>query len=434
MTYQKAIIPLVLIIGISTIIWHTLSHSNVIVDIDDYQIYLDSKYTQTAIHKIQSDRQFWEEKLSTDSENTVYLAKIASNLVKDFKKSGNIHSLQKADSILKHINRRIPNQASTLHALALNAITRHEFLEAEQYAKEAMLIGEKQYISQLLLTDINLERGNLTEAKGALKTLQAPQQFDYLIRNVKLQDQQGNLNKAIEQMESALQSARASGNHHLQNWAYSNLGDMYGHAGKIQQSYDTYLQALKLDPSDHHSLKGIAWIAFSHDRNPSLAKDIIHFLQSVHTNPAYHLFLAELAAWEGDTVKNKAALKRFISLSQAEEYGKMYTTYWVDIAPENLDFQLLLEADLNDRPHPSIFSLQTVVLLARGEKEKALDVFENKVKGMTSEPAAIYQGAKVYQANGLNRKAKAYYLEALEAAFELGPVVTRNIKAQLQLI
>ena len=50
-------------------------------------------------------------------------------------------------------------------------------------------------------------------------------------------------------------------------WTFSNLGDLNGHAGNIKTSYDYYLKTLAVDPNNSYALKGIAWIAFSHEKN-----------------------------------------------------------------------------------------------------------------------------------------------------------------------
>jgi hypothetical protein len=42
--------------------------------------------------------------------------------------------------------------------------------------------------------------------------------------------------------------------------------------GRIQESYDSYLKTLAIDPNYSYALKGIAWIVFSHERNTKEAK------------------------------------------------------------------------------------------------------------------------------------------------------------------
>jgi hypothetical protein len=43
-------------------------------------------------------------------------------------------------------------------------------------------------------------------------------------------------------MEKAKDIAEKEDNRTLKIWSYSNLGILYGHAGRIQESYDSYLK------------------------------------------------------------------------------------------------------------------------------------------------------------------------------------------------
>jgi hypothetical protein len=48
-------------------------------------------------------------------------------------------------------------------------------------------------------------------------------------------------------MEKAKDTAEKEDNRTLKIWSYSNLR-FYGHAGRIQESYDSYLKTLAIDP------------------------------------------------------------------------------------------------------------------------------------------------------------------------------------------
>jgi hypothetical protein len=49
--------------------------------------------------------------------------------------------------------------------------------------------------------------------------------------------------------------------------------------GRIQESYDSYLKTLAIDPNYSYALKGIAWIVFSHERNTKEAKRIVEAIE-----------------------------------------------------------------------------------------------------------------------------------------------------------
>jgi tetratricopeptide (TPR) repeat protein len=110
----------------------------------------------------------------------------------------------------------------------------------------------------------------------------------------KLKDHEGDLESAITSMERAYH--RIEGNKEQAQWTLSNLADMYGHAGKVEEAYENYLKALQINANDDYALKGIAWIALSYDHNSIEAKRIINILASRKRMPEAHLLLAEIAS------------------------------------------------------------------------------------------------------------------------------------------
>ncbi len=62
----------------------------------------------------------------------------------------------------------------------------------------------------------------------------------------------------------------------------------------------TWMHCAK-DPHYYHALKGIAWLAFSHDKDVANARKIIAYLQQRHPVPDYELLLSQMAAVEQDS-------------------------------------------------------------------------------------------------------------------------------------
>jgi tetratricopeptide (TPR) repeat protein len=316
--------------------------------------------------------------------------------------------------------------------LSANAITRHDCRAAEKYANEALEVGEKKFVSTLLKTDALLERGNLWDARNLMHDVASISHFDFLIRNVKLNDQSGDLDAAIKDMEAALKIAKDSGNKDLINWSLSNLADMYGHDGRITKSYKTYLEALSHNPADLHSLKGIAWIAFSHDKDTEEAKRIISFLKSIHPIPDYDLLLAEIATYEGDNQIAESYENDFLAKASRPEYGKMYQSY-IGYLNENADEALkIAESEIENRPHPMSYNLLAWATLQKGEKQKAVDILEEYVIGQTEEPDALFYTGIILKEAGDTKQAKQFLKEALDASFELGPVAALEIESHLE--
>ncbi len=397
----------------------------------DYEKFLSEKWLNQEVERLDQQFDFWENKLNDAPTNQVYQQKIAALSAAKFKLTGQINYLHQSDSLYQELHNRFPSNVNYLHALTTNSISKHSFKAAEEYIYKAYEIGEKKFVSTLLLTDVNLERGSFEEASMNLKDIASQKHFDYYIREVKMSDQSGDLDQAIIYMEEALALAKNSKNKTLINWSLSNLGDMYGHQGEIKKSYRTFLEALENNPADLHSLKGIAWIAYSHDKNTTEAKRILNFLKEVHPVPDYDLLLAEIAAFEGDEDVEKKYTNQFVQMASQPIYGKMYNRYLCEIYgnQKNKMAQVMqiAEAEVEERPHPVSYSLKAWAHYLQGENQKALTMIDQHVVGQTEEPNAIFRVGVIYQANRKTYYAKKYLQEALDASFELGPVAEKEI-------
>ncbi|MFK7772889.1 MAG: tetratricopeptide repeat protein [Saprospiraceae bacterium] len=408
------------------------------INATDYESYLSAKWLDEEVTKLDQQFEFWENKLTAAPTNQVYQQKIAALSAAKFKLTGQIKYLHQSDNLYGKLHRRFPSNVSYLHALTTNSISKHAFKAAEKYIYKAYETGEKKFISTLLMTDVNLERGSFELATLNLKNIASKRHFDYYIREMKMSDQTGDLDQAIIYMEEALVLAKDSKNKTLINWSLSNLGDMYGHQGEIKKSYQTFLQALENNPADLHSLKGIAWIAYSHDKNTTEAKRILNFLKEVHPVPDYDLLLAEIAAFEGEEALAKEYTDQFVDAASQPTYGKMYNTYLCEIYGNQKDkiaeVMKMAEAEVEERPHPVSYSLKAWAYLLQGENQKALSMIDEHVVGQTEEPNAIFRVGTIYKANRKKYQAKKYLSEAQDAAFELGPVAALEIGKSLAQI
>ncbi len=403
-----------------------------IVDIEEIRPYLSATPHEIKLKEKKEQFDFWNKKLAEQTDNAIYQRKLAALKAQYFKQSGDISALQSSDSLLLQLHERFPHDVGLLQALTANAISQHAFAAADRYIDKALALGEKRYSSSLMKIDVLLEKGQLFEAQILLKRLGSKSSFDYKIRTVKAQDQAGELDKAVQYMEAALASARSSALPTIINWSLSNLGDMYGHQGKIEKAYATYLEALTYNPADLHSLKGIAWIAFSQDKNPKLSEQILKHLQSIQPIPDYDLLLAELATYQNQLDKAKAYEQAFIVKASHPKYGNMYKRVLATLqAPKAL---ALATQEIAERPHPLSYDTKAWVLLNKGEKLAALQLTEKQVIGKTEEPIALYHSALIYKENGNEQAAKALLIEAKAASFELGPVISNEIKKQLQTL
>jgi tetratricopeptide (TPR) repeat protein len=407
--------------------------NDAVVQAADYEKYFTSGHYSGLKTEIEKDLLFWKERLAKDTGDLSAKIKIAGLYSRRFQYSGNINDIHQSDS-LYNISNTIQKKfsSSVYRSLAANAVTQHRFRLAQSYLDSALRMGDDKYLSLLQQFDVALELGNNLLAHEVLNSIKNKNSFEYLIREAKwLDHHKGDLNAAIRSMEKALEQIKHGGNKSLLSWAMANLADMYGHANRYEDSYKTYLSVLEKDHAYYHAWKGIAWLAFSHERNYNEAKRILNYLRGQHHIPDYELLLAEIAGAEKDEELKNTYLKSFTAKVSGNSYGDMYNKYLVDIyAGEWNEYDRALEialTEVKNRPTAESYTLLSLAYYKKGDQQKAFDIAKQYIENRTFEPGALYLLGILYFANGDTPMAKKYFKECSNSSFELGPAVSQEI-------
>lgn len=393
----------------------------------DYDHYLASTPVKTTSKYFQ----LWGSKIKQDSLQMMGLANVASEYNRFFQGTGDIKYLKMAErSLEKALEVAALGKAGYMRALARNYISQHRFKEALELAQAARKQGSGVNATQALLFDVQMELGNYEKAHMYLDSIRNMSDFGYLIRLAKWNDHKGDLDTAIRFMEKAYDRARMSNNRDLLLWSTTNLADFYGHAGRIEDSYNLYLKTLEIDPKNAYAKKGIAWIVYSHERNGKEALRIMDSIIQKHQSPEYDLLKAEIAEFMGNESLKLQALDNFHKKVGNMDYGEMYNAHNVDflIAMDVTERALTLaKREVGNRPTPETYGLLAYSYLKKGEKKKALQLVKTHIEGKTYEPSTLSQAAEVYKANGEYKKAQELKQELTGAIYELGPVKEHQI-------
>ncbi|MGA9637091.1 tetratricopeptide repeat protein [Flavobacterium sp.] len=391
----------------------------------EYNQYLTIKENE-SVDLAHNEIQFWQKKYNADTIQRSYLGIIASKYATLFQYTGDIKDLYKVEELLEKSNKASNyGNVGVLRSLARNYIAQHRFKEALVLADKAFTIGEGRKESQKLLFDVQMELGNYNEASKNLEAVKDMNDYDYLIRLAKWNDHIGDLNTAITFMEKARAIAEKEDNKTLKIWSYSNLGDFYGHAGRIQDSYDSYLKTLALDPNYTYALKGIAWIVFSHERNTKEAKRIIETVEKSHHTPDFLLLKSKIAAFEGNMVEAELDKKAYFKMLSQNNYGAMYNKYntliYADDKTTATKALEIAKIEVNHRPTPDSYDLLAWSYLNTGNAKKALEIAQKQVAGKTTEPHVQYHLAEIYKANNQLDKIPVIKEDLKGSIYELGP-------------
>lgn len=402
-----------------------------ITNASDYEKYLHVKENK-SINFARTEINFWQSRYDATPNQMIYLGMLASNYSTLFQYTGDIKDLYKTEELLTKYNEAYKySRVSTVRALARNYISQHRFKEALNLANKALIIGEGRKETQKLLFDVQMELGNYTEALKNLKAIRDMNDFDYLIRLAKWNDYKGDLKTAIIFMEKARDIATEDDNKALKIWSYSNLGDYYGHAGRIQDSYDSYLKTLEIDPNYSYALKGIAWIVFSHERNTTEANRIITAITKTHNTPDFYLLKSQIAQFSGDKSEEIANRNAYFAMLKKYDYGAMYNKYNVLIYADDKTTALkaleIAKIEVEHRPTPDSYDLLAWSYLNLGQNKKALEIAQKHVVGKSFEPKVQYHLAMIYKSNGIRGKVEPIKEELLSSTYELGPSLEKKI-------
>ncbi|MGB5370902.1 MAG: tetratricopeptide repeat protein [Flavobacteriaceae bacterium] len=402
--------------------------NQLITDKKDYNVFLASEPVKTTSKYFE----LWNSKIKEDSMQLLSFGVVGGEYSRYFQHTGDIQYLKKAEKALQRAVRIAAiGKAGYYRSLARNYISQHRFKEALVLADSARTLGSGVNATQSLLFDLHMELGNYDRAGAYLDSIANFSDFGYLIRLAKWNDQLGDLDQTIRLMEKAMAKVENSKNKDLMLWCYTNIADYYGHAGRIQESYDHYLKSLAIDPQNAYAKKGIAWIVFSYEKNSEEALRILDSVIDNHKAPDYYLLKSEIAEYHGDSWESLINLDRYMKLVQDRSYGDMYNVYNISVYLERTGQYekalWLAKREVDNRPTPESYSLLAYTYFKMGELSEALHIVEKHIEGQSAEPGIHYRIAEIYKASGNHARAMQLKEELNGAIYELGPQMAEPI-------
>lgn len=403
-----------------------------IVNANDYQRYFSTDKNE-KLENTKKEMLFWQQKYDSSPNQYTYLLKLSGLYSQLFEITGNIEYLFTSEKLLLECNSRVKGVKASIHrAIARNYISQHRFKEALTHLEMALALGENKMDTQKMLFDVYMELGSFEKAENQLTIIQDFNDFDYLIRLAKWNDHNGKLEDAIKAMEKAMVLSEKSKNNIQKEWIYSNIADFYGHAGRIEDSYQYYLKTLELDNNNMYALKGIAWIAFSNDRNPKTSLEIINYIETKHVTPDLYLLKSDIYDFQNKGLESKNSIKKYLDLLSKNNYGDMYNKYNVLLFNEVLNKKeeafVIAQKEINNRPTPESYDLLAWTYYNMGEFEKAYEIASVYTINKSHEPTILLHNELILKANNKLTYENTKKEELLESLYELGPNLEEQIK------
>ena len=397
---------------------------------------LINNYTQpTLAINNEKEMQFWKSRINPALADYVNESRYAGCLNMRFRFFGDIIDLKNADSIMNKVDRDFNHkEASADIALAAHSVTEHRFMVADSFLQKAKQLGLKPYESNTASFDIDFELGKYTEAKAELNAIVSLNDYGYFFRKSKMMHLEGQLDSSIAMMMKAAELA--DNNNFLKGVALANAADLCIHSADLQKANDLYVQCIRMNSADFHSMIGLGWIALVHDKNDSLAKKIFEFVLSKNKLPDALFKLTQMAGAMHDTTLQMQYAKEFEQKATDRSYGRMYNKYLLQLYTGVLQnpnrAEIIIKDELNNRATPQTYAWYAWALFSNNKKEEAYKIFEEHVSGKPLEGLELYWMGMLM--DGLDKKYNAieFFKAAYKNKYDLDPSFVEYIEKRLE--
>lgn len=391
-------------------------------------------YSPSSVAKTSANNlSFWKKRMDSLPDNFVNGPEYASALSSQFHLYGDIHDLLKADSLMKRSNEaNQQKEPGIFRSLASYALLQHKFHQADSFLRKAVEIEDYSLPNAFTDFDIAFELGDYPKAKHLLQSLNKGNSYAYLFRRSKYEHYDGSLDSSIACMRRAAEKA---GNIYHKQAALSNAADLNMHKGDLKAARDLYLESIKADASDLHSIAGLGWIALAHDKNDSLAEKIFRFVSRHQHSPDVLLKLEQVAEARDDSSLQKEYANEFVAHASGSIYGKMYSKYLIDLYTGILNQPdkavQLAQLETMNRPTPQTFAWYAWSLFSNNEKDKADEIYRQYVSGKPLEGLELYYMGKMMKGLGKEYNAKQFFKAAHKNRYDLSPAKQKDLEETL---
>lgn len=413
--------------GIILLCFYACRSSEALVDAHFIDSVLAHYQTSVAARVNEGDLQFWKRRVDSLPESFVNQQKFAMALAGRFHFFGDIRDLKQADSIMQGLAYRYREPGFFL-SLAGYKMLQHRFTEARALIDTVVQTKAEPFAVQMMLFDANFELGNYFDAMAILKRTASPRDYAYNFRLSKMEHYEGSVDSAIAHMQKA--ASLASANPYLEQAALSNAGDLYIHDGELSKAVKIYEHCVRLNPSDFHSLMGLAWIALVHDNNPSLASKVFNFVNRQIKSPDPLLKLSQAAELTQPAQAKEYALA-FVHIASDPSYGAMYNKYLVQLYTGILNDPQkalsLAQNEISNRATPQTYAWLAWSLFRADRKEEAYAVFQQHVSGKGLEGLELYWMGKLMKGMDKGYNAAQFFHAARQNLYDLSPAEQKDL-------
>ena len=132
--------------------------------------------------------------------------------------------------------------------------------------------------------------------------------------------------------------------------------------------------------NDSYAKKGIAWIVYSFERNPTEALRILETVTKENKSPDYHLLKADIFDFMQNLKAKNIEIEKYLAKVSNTHYGVMYHKYdvllYADAATKKEKALKIAKQEVSKRPTTQSYDLLAWYYFKNGQLEKALQITE----------------------------------------------------------
>lgn len=296
------------------------------------------------------------------------------------------------------------------------AVFQHRFQEAKILAEQAIKLQPRVPFHYGVLSDASLELGDYDQALEATQMMLdlKPDQAA-LSRAAHLRDLHGDSEGAIALWRRAIESGAPAAENTA--WCQVELGDVYFHAGRLDQAAEQYYAALQTHPGNHRALAHLGRVQAAKQDFEDATQLYQQAIAAVPL-PHYHAALGALylAMSQKDAAKAQfaqVALAAKLDQLTAGQADRDLARFYAD-HDLNMDEALsLAEAAITKRKDIHTYDVLAWVYFKAGRYAQAEAAMQQALRLGTKNAVFHYHAGRIAQALGKNAAARTHFKTAL---------------------
>ncbi|MBI3890203.1 MAG: tetratricopeptide repeat protein [Candidatus Wallbacteria bacterium] len=356
------------------------------------------------------------------------LTALAEAYLREAQVSGDGTGYGRAEAALRKVLALDPRDYGALALQGWVEYGQHRFREAEASARKAIAIAPDAGRNYALLSDALLELGRYDAAVDALQLMldRQPGPAGYS-RAAHMRFLHGDLDGALEMVETGLESSLSGGARDVAAWLYTQAGEIHAARGDATKARRSFEQALGQVPGYFRAVGPLARLLANQgesDHALELLKPAIACFQE----PGLLGTLEDIAEARRDAAAARAAAEMLEVAAKLDlaTTGRLNRTHAVlDLERQRAVERAVTAAEAEYRERPDIYSADALAWarFRTGKLQPAAKLSAEACRLGTPDALLLYHRGAILERQGKTAEGAAFLAEALRRGATLPPGV-----------